>query len=100
MEVLAHGSAHARPSARLPIDTSENFPAPCLQSILNHLPQPLRSHIRSFGTLGKLLKLPSLTPQIFNSAGGRGDPRIFFWVGILFCFLIEILILLLLRSPC
>ena len=28
MGVLAPGSAHARPSARPPIDTSGNFPAP------------------------------------------------------------------------
>ena len=28
MWVLAPGSAHARPSARAPIDTSGNFPAP------------------------------------------------------------------------
>jgi hypothetical protein len=45
--VLATGSAYARPSARPP-----------LQAVtFKHLPQPLRSHIRSFGTLGELLKI-------------------------------------------
>jgi hypothetical protein len=28
-----------------------------------HLPQPLRSHIRSFGTLGQLLKIPPCPPK-------------------------------------
>ena len=50
----------------------------CLQSH-PHLPQPLRSHIRSFGTLGQLLKIP---PFSVHSAGGRGVPN-FFVVGIL-----------------
>ena len=82
MGVLAPGSVHARPSARPPIDTSVTF---------KHLPQPLRSHIRSFGTLGKYLKLPPLTPQIYDSSGGRGAHRIFCLVGIL--------LFLLVRSP-
>ena len=34
MGVLAPGSAHARPSARPPIDTSGNFQRTCLQSNL------------------------------------------------------------------
>ena len=29
-----------------------------------HLPQPLRSHTQSFGTLGQLLKIPPLSGQI------------------------------------
>ena len=35
----------------------------------------LRSHIRSFGTLGKLLKIPRLSTQNLHCAGGRGGPR-------------------------
>jgi hypothetical protein len=48
---------------------------------------------------GKLLKLPPLTPQIYDSAGGRGGPRLFFagpvryivqdlsliWIGLCVC---------------
>ena len=57
MVVLAPGSAHARPSAQLPIDTSGNFPAHSVCRVtFKHLPQLLRSHIESFGTLGQLLK--------------------------------------------
>jgi hypothetical protein len=53
MGVLAPGSAHSRPSARPPINTGGNFPAHC-RVTFKHLPQPLRSHIRSFGTLEQL----------------------------------------------
>jgi hypothetical protein len=57
-----------------------------------HLPQPLRSHILSFGTIGQLFKIPPFSAQKSHSAGGRGDPRFVLGVGIL--------IFLLLRSPC
>ena len=57
-----------------------------------HFPQPLRSHILSFGTLGQLLKIPPFSAQKSHSAGGGGGPQIFWGVGIL--------IFLLLRSPC
>ena len=57
-----------------------------------HLPQPLRSHILSFGTLGQIFKIPPFSAQKSHSAGGRGGPRIFFLVGIL--------IFLIFRSPC
>jgi hypothetical protein len=41
MGVLAHGSAHARPSARPPIDTSGNFPVPMsAESPSNISPNP------------------------------------------------------------
>ena len=44
-----------------------------------HLPQPLRSHIRSFGTIGQLFKIPPFSAQKSHSAGGRGgSPDIFF----------------------
>ena len=55
MGVHAPGSAHARPSTRPPINMSGNFQGMCLQSHLQ-TSQPLRSHIRSFGTQGQLLK--------------------------------------------
>ena len=70
MGVLAPRSAQAGPSARLPIQTSGNY----LQVTFKHLPQPLRSHIRSYRTLGQLLKIP---PFSAHSA------RIFILVGIL-----------------
>ena len=92
MGVLATGSANARPSCSPPIDTRRNFPAHVYRVTFKNLPQPLRSHIRSFGTLGQLLNLPPLSPQICGSAGGRGGPRLFWLIGIL--------IFLLLMSPC
>ena len=36
---------------------------------LKHLPQPLRSHIRSFGTLGQLFKISPFTAQNLHSSG-------------------------------
>jgi hypothetical protein len=39
-----------------------------------HLPQPLRSHIRSFGTIGQLFKIAPFSAQKSHSAGGRGVP--------------------------
>jgi hypothetical protein len=56
------------------------------------VPQPLRSHILSFGTLRQLFKIPPFSAPKLHSAGGRGGPQIIFWVGIL--------IFLLFRSPC
>ena len=74
-----------------PSTLAEIFRHKCLQSTLQTSPPTPRSHIRSFGTLGKLLKTP-LTPQIYDSAGGMGGPRIIF--------LVAILLFLLVRSPC
>jgi hypothetical protein len=48
-----------------------------------HLPLPLRSDIRSFGTLGQLFKRPPFYDEICHSAGGRVGPWIFFVGGIL-----------------
>jgi hypothetical protein len=48
--------------------------------------------MQNLGTLRQFLNLPPLSPQICDSAGGRGGPRLFFLIGIL--------IFLLLRSPC
>ena len=53
--VLAVGSAHGRPSARPPIE--------CVCKVtFKHLPLSLRSHIQSFGTLGKFSKSPLFCP--------------------------------------
>ena len=43
--VLAPGSAHARPSAQSPIDTSRISRRTCLQSHLQTSPPPLKTHI-------------------------------------------------------
>ena len=48
--------------------------------------------MKNCGTLRQFLNLPPLTPQICYSAGGRGGPQLFCFIGIL--------IFLLLRSPC
>ena len=54
-----------------------------------HLHQPLRCHIRSFGTLGQIFKIPPLSAQICHSAGSRGGvPNHFFWLECsYFCYL-------------
>jgi hypothetical protein len=78
MGVLAPGSAHARPSA-------DNFPEifwpTYLQIQLQRSPQPLRSHIRSFATLGQLLKFShkKLFKKVKNapSGGQRGSQNFF-----------------------
>ena len=50
-----------------------------------NLPQPLRSHIRSFGTLEQLVKIPTLSAQKCH-VQGVGYP-IFLGVGILMFFM-------------
>ena len=73
--VLAPGSVHARPSARPPINTIGNFSGTHVCRVtFKHLPQPLRSHIRSFGTIGQLLKIPPFPPKniIVWGEGGVG----------------------------
>jgi hypothetical protein len=47
-----------------------------------HLPQPLRCYIRSFGTLGQLLKIP---PFSANSAEGRGSLHFCWLKSFYFC---------------
>ena len=42
-----------------------------------HLPQPLRSHIRSFGILGQLLKIPPCPPKNVIVRGVGRVPEIF-----------------------
>ena len=76
MGVLAHRSAHARPSAQPPIFMGKKCQLHVsAESPSNIYPQPLRSHFRSFGTLGQLLKIPPLSGHKCNSAGGRGEPN-------------------------
>ena len=49
------------------------FGARVCRVTFRHLSQPLRSHIRSFGTLGQLLKFSKKTPQqTKNSPQGQG----------------------------
>ena len=91
MVVLAPGSAHAWPSTHPPTDTSDFFLAEVsAESPSNIYPNPHRSHIRSFGTLGQRLKIP---PFSNHSAGGRGG-------GLQIVFFVEILLCLWVRSPC
>ena len=35
---------------------------PFSSPVIEHFPQPIRSHIQSLGTLGQLLKIPPLSP--------------------------------------
>jgi hypothetical protein len=42
-----------------------------------HLPQPIRSYIQSFGTLGQLLKLPPCPPKSVKVQGLGGFPDFF-----------------------
>jgi hypothetical protein len=77
MGVLAPGSAHARPSALPPIDTSRNFPAPVSAE---------------WPSAFKTVKISPFSGQNRVILGGRGGPRNFFLIGIL--------LFLLLRSPC
>ena len=51
---------------------------------------PHKSYLKR--TLGQILKISPLTPQIYDSAGVRGGPQIIF--------LMAILIFLLVRGPC
>ena len=67
----------------------KNFGAHVCRVTFKHLPQPLRSHIQSFGTLGQLLKIP---PFSAHSAVGRGGSLNFVLVGIR--------LFLWVRSPC
>jgi hypothetical protein len=83
MAVLAFGSAHDRPSAQPPLTLAEIFRHTYLQSHLQTSPPTPRSHIRSFGTEQQLLKIPPFSLRIYDSAVGRGGPRIFLLVWIL-----------------
>jgi hypothetical protein len=72
--------------ARLTVHSSPHrhkrkFSGACVCRVtFKHLPQPLRRHIWIFGTLGQLFKIPPFSAQKSHSAGGRGGPRIFFWL--------------------
>ena len=74
MEVLAPGSAHARPSAQPP-DTSRNFPAHMsAESPSNISPNPSEVISKVFGTLGQLLKFSKKNIRKHKNAppGGQG----------------------------
>jgi hypothetical protein len=64
--VLAPGSAHARPSAQPPIDTSRISRRTCLQSHLQTSPPPLKTHISKPYNNSFLVKI------IFFFLGGGG----------------------------
>ena len=75
MGVLAPGSAHARPSARPPIDTSGNFPAHVsAESHSNISPNP--SEVIHFCRSNKNLKKPKNHPP---RGPGGGGPNFFFY---------------------
>jgi hypothetical protein len=65
------------------------FTAHVCRITCKHLPQPLWSHILSFGPLGQIFKIPPFSAQKSHSAGGRGvpeffegwNPNIFFYLG-------------------
>ena len=50
-----------------PSTLAKNFRRTCLQNHLQTSPSTPRSHIRSFGTVGQLSKIPPLSPQIYDS---------------------------------
>jgi hypothetical protein len=52
------------------------FAARVCRVTFKHLPQPLQSHILSFGTLGQLFRIPPFSAKKLHSEGGRGGPRI------------------------
>jgi hypothetical protein len=80
MGVLAHRLRTLDRSLVTPSTQAEIYRCTCLQSHLKHLPQPLRSHIISFGTLSQLFKIPPFSAQKLHSAGRRGVPEYFFWL--------------------
>jgi hypothetical protein len=63
MGVLAPGSAHARPSARPPIDTSGNFPAP----VSAEWPSAFKTENRLFPHFPVKIGLFWGVPEIFFS---------------------------------
>jgi hypothetical protein len=58
----------------------EQFPlsgAHVCRVTFKHLPQPLQSHILSFGILGQLFKIPPFSAHKLHSAGVGGSPNFF-----------------------
>jgi hypothetical protein len=88
MGVLAH-RLRTLDRSLVPPSHGRKYSGACVCRVtFKHLPQPLQSHIFSFGTLGQLFKIPPSSAQKLHSAGGRGGPRNFFGVGILIlCYL-------------
>ena len=88
--VLAPGSAHARPSAQPPIDTSGNISVHVSKGHLQTSPPTPQKSYPKFRNPRTTFENTPLTPHIYDSGGG--GPRIIFLVGIL--------LFLLVRSPC
>jgi hypothetical protein len=80
MGVLAH-RLRTLDRSLVPLSTrAEIFRRTCLQSHLKHLPQPLQSHILSFGTLGQLFEMPLFPHKNRIVWGVGGVPKFFFWL--------------------
>ena len=75
MWVLALHQCTLEGVARSPINIRTFFDAHVCLVAFKHRPQPLRSHIQRFGTLGQLFKIPPLSTQNLQSVGGSGDPQ-------------------------
>jgi hypothetical protein len=80
MGFLAHRLRTLDRSLVPPSTQAEIFQRTCLQSHLQTPPEPLRSHIRSFGTIGQLFKIPPFCPQNRIVQGVGGVPEIFCWL--------------------
>ena len=85
MGVLAPRSAHARPYA-FHQHERKFFGAHICKVTFKHLPKPIRSHIRSFGTLGQLLKCSkkTLKKPKNDPQGARGGLQICLGVNVSF----------------
>ena len=74
-------SAHADGGPRSPCahtcPFTWKFSGTCVCRVtFKHLPKPLRSHIRSFGTLGELLKFLTTTKNLKNKSAPPGGQRV------------------------
>ena len=62
MGVLAPGFSHARGLGPVPHQHEQKNVSTCVCKVtFKHLPQPLRSHIQSFRTIGQFFKIPPLS---------------------------------------
>ena len=82
MGVLAPSLRMLERTARPAIDANGISGAHVCRITFKHLPQPLRSHIQSFITLGQLFKIPPCPPKYVIVRGVGGSPNVFF-IGIL-----------------
>ena len=79
------------PPLRPPSTPADFFCGHVCKVAFKHLPKPLRSHIRNFGTLGQLLKIPPCPLKTCIVQGVWGSPNNLFGSN---------LKNLLVRSPC